>query len=293
MEKFIEYIKYLFLGLVQGVAEIMPISSSGHLMIAQELLRVREPGVVFELFTNMASLLALIIIFYKDIISLIKSFFLYIFKKDERETHKNEFLYAIKIVIAVIPIGIIGLLVKDYVSNLESPLTIGLSLIITSIFLLIIYFIREPREVTTNDENEEIIINSGAAIEHEDVTFKDAIIIGLVQPLAVIPGISRSGSTIVGGRFNRLSLQSILKFSFLCYIVISIPTSLLGLYDLTKGTDSINWTGYIIAFIFSFLGTLITGKLLLKKLKVEHLLYFGIYLLVIAAVAIGLYFHLS
>ncbi len=271
MEKIIEHIKYLFLGLVQGVAEILPISSSGHLMIAQELIKMEQPGIVFELFTNTASLIALIIIFYKDIITLIKSFFLYIFKKEERETHKENFLYVIKLIIAVIPIGIVGLLVKDRISSLNNLLTIGISLTITSIFLLIVYFTRK------------------LFTEHDEVTFKDAIIMGLVQPLAVIPGISRSGSTIVSGRFSRLSLQSILKFSFLCYIVISVPTSFLGLYDLTKVSDTINWSGYILAFIVSFLGTLITGKLLLKKLKVEHLLYFGIYLILVASLAITLY----
>ena len=90
---------------------------------------------------------------------------------------------------------------------------------------------------------------------------------------AVVPGISRSGSTIIGGRVSKVSLKSILKFSFLCYIIISIPTAALGFYDLSKISESINWLGYILAFIVTFIVTFITAKLICKKL-VKHLIYF-------------------
>ncbi len=110
---FIEWIKYILLGIIQGITEILPISSSGHLVLFQYIFDLRQPGLAFEMFTNMASLLAMMVLFYKDIWHLIKQTFNFIFKKDL--TAKNDFLYVVKLLIAVIPIGIAGFILKDWV----------------------------------------------------------------------------------------------------------------------------------------------------------------------------------
>lgn len=272
MDKLITYLKYMFLGLIQGITEILPVSSSGNLMVFQEILNLQQPGLVFELFTNMASFIALILIFYKDIWKLIKGSFLYIFNKNSRQQHLNDFTYSLKLLVSVIPIGIIGLLIKNHIPNITNLLTVGISLIVTGTLLLIVYLTRNLYET------------------HVDITWRDTFFISLSQPIAVLPGISRSGTTIIAGKTSRLSLQSILKFSFLSYIIISIPTSILGVYDLTQVSEQINWTSYILAFIVTFGATFITGKLILKKLKVDHLIYFSIYCLIIAVTALTLYF---
>lgn len=266
----IEIIKYIILGIVQGITEILPISSSGHLVLFQELLNLKEPGLVFEMFTNMASFLALFLLFYKDVFKLIKSFFLYLFKK-EKDEYKSDFLYVIKLLIVVLPIGVFGLLFKDSMANIKNLLTVGISLIITASLLLTIYFTKEKIK------------------DHVDITFKDAVIIGLTQSFAIFPGISRSGSTIIGGRLSKVNLQSILKFSFLAYLVISVPTSLLSIYEITQGTYEINVLGYSLAFVFTFVTTFITGFLVMKKLKVDHMKYFGIYCFIIGLLAILLF----
>lgn len=272
MTQFIEILKYLFLGFVQGVTEILPISSSGHLVLAQHLLNIQEPGLVFEIFTNTASFLALLILFYKDIFSLIKHFFLYLFKKDEAS--KSQFYYVLKLLITIIPIGVVGFIFKDHMASIKNLLTVGISLCITGSLLLVIYYTRH------------------AFKDHDEVTFKDALVIGITQMFAIFPGISRSGSTIIGGRLSKVSLKEILKFSFLCYILISIPTSFLGFYDLYQNLESINWLGYMIAFIVTFFATYLTALLVMKRLEVKHMIYFGYYCLLVGGVAVTLYFTL-
>jgi undecaprenyl-diphosphatase len=262
-----QILKYIILGIVQGITEIFPISSSGHLVIFQYLLNQEEPGLYLEMFTNTASFIALIILFYKDIWYLIKSFFGYIFNKKKREEYKDGFFYTLKLIIAVIPIGIVGFIVKDYIGSIKNLLTVGISLLVTGILLVVIF-------ATRNKINE-----------HEDVTFKDAAFMGVTQAFAVLPGLSRSGSTIIGGRFSRLSLKSILRFSFLAYLLISIPTGILNIVDLANATESIDWLGYSFAFVFAGLATYFTAYFVMKKIEVKHLIYFGIYCLVVGAVA--------
>lgn len=272
MTVLIEIIKYMVLGLVQGVTEILPISSSGHLVLAQHLLSVEEPGLVFEMFTNTASFLALLLLFYKDIFALTKHFFSYMFKRDEAS--KKAFYYVLKLLVAVVPIGIVGFIFKDHMGNIKNLLTVGISLLITGSLLLVIYYTRHLIK------------------DHEDITFKDALVIGFTQLFAIFPGISRSGSTIIGGRLSKVSLKEILRFSFLCYLIISVPTSLLGFYDLYQTAHTINWLGYSLAFIVTFIATYVTALLVMKRLEVKHMVYFGYYCLAVALLAITLHFTL-
>lgn len=272
MQAFIEIVKYIILGVVQGVTEILPISSSGHLVLAQNLLHIEAPGLIFEIFTNTASFLALLLLFHKDIIRLVKHVFIYIFKRDEKA--KADFYYVIKLLIAVIPIGIVGFIFKDQMGQIKNLLTVGISLMITGSLLLVIYYTRN-------------IIK-----DHEEISYKDALIIGFSQMFAIFPGISRSGSTIIGGRLSKVRLRELLQFSFLCYIIISVPTALLGFYDLYQTTETINYLGYTLAFITTFIVTYITALLVMKKLAVKHMIYFGYYCLIIGLTSVILFLTL-
>ena len=111
MDNILLLLKYIFLGIIQGFTEPLPISSSGHLVIFQELFNLSIEGINFEIIVNPGRLIAIIIIFYKDIVSLIKNTYLYIFKKQEQ--YKKDFLYVVMLVIAVIPAGLIGFIFKD------------------------------------------------------------------------------------------------------------------------------------------------------------------------------------
>ena len=254
----IELLKYIFLGIVQGFTEPLPISSSGHLVIFQELLGMNLPGINFEIIVNTGSLIAIIIIFYKDIYNLVVRSFLYLFKN--KKEYKYEFKYVLLLIIAVIPAGIIGLLLKDFIdSALKNIITVGISLLITSIALSL---------VNTQSTENKI----------EELGFIDALVIGLFQVFALIPGISRSGSTMVGGLSRKISFTETMRFSFLLYIPISIAATFLGLKDLSETDPFI--LGYISAFIVSVISTYFAVKWLFKVVKKGNLKYFSIYCLI-------------
>ena len=127
MEKFITIIQYLILGIVQGVTEPIPISSSGHIVIFRELFGIDTKGLSFEIFVNFASLLAIIIIYWKDIVRLIKNGFLYIVKKDPDA--KSDFQFIIYLIIATIPVGVVGVLFGDALGEaLSDPVVVGYTL---------------------------------------------------------------------------------------------------------------------------------------------------------------------
>lgn len=264
----IEIIKYIFLGLIQGIAEILPISSSGHIMFYSKVFNIETPGLTFELFTNFASFLALFIVLWKDIKLLIANSFTYLFKK--KEENKVYFHYLLKLAIGVIFIGIIGFIFKDKLNELKSLLFIGFGFLITASFLLLTFYVNK-----TEDK--------------EEITFLDSVVIGVIQVFSLLPGISRSGSTIVGGKSRKISLSEILKFSFLMYLVISVPTTILGVNDVLNNLENINVIGYTLAFIVTFSATLVTGIFVLKRLKMNHLVYFSIYLFIMAILSFTIY----
>lgn len=263
----LELIQYILLGVLQGITEPIPVSSSGHILILQKILENihQNMNINFETLatiTNMGSLIAIIILFRKDIIKLIKSFFTYLSKKDKRKETQKDYNYCWKIVLATIPAGVFGLIATklDLLTKLEENVKfIGLMLIVTAIFL---YLIR----------------NFKGQKEEDQLTYKDAIIIGLYQMIAVIPGISRSGATIVGGMFQGLKRETAFNFSFILYIPISIATSILGIKDLLEmSMASTTWILYIIAAILAGIFTYIFTKWFAKIVKEGKLIYFSIY----------------
>ena len=198
----IDLIMYIILGFIQGLTEPIPVSSSGHVLIIQTILKkfITDIPVDFgtlATITNLGSLVAIIILFRERIFKLINSFITYIFKKEERKKLQNDYNHCWKIVLATIPAGLMGLIATafDLLDTLEENVKfIGLMLLVTAVFL---YLIR----------------NFKGKKEEDKITWKDAIIIGLYQMIAIIPGISRSGATIVGGMFQGLNAIKRAKLS--------------------------------------------------------------------------------
>ena len=272
----IDLIMYIILGFIQGLTEPIPVSSSGHVLIIQTILQkfITEIPVDFgtlATITNLGSLVAIIILFRERIFKLINSFITYIFKKEERKKLQNDYNHCWKIVLATIPAGLMGLIatVFDLLDTLEENVKfIGLMLLVTAVFL---YLIR----------------NFKGKKEEDKITWKDAIIIGLYQMIAIIPGISRSGATIVGGMFQGLKRETAFNFSFILYIPISIATSILGIKDLFElGLASSTWILYIIAAIVSGIFTYICTKWFAKIVKEGKLIYFSIYCLIVGTLVI-------
>lgn len=267
MERFIEIIKYIVLGIIQGITEIFPVSSSGHLTLFSHVLGINlDHLTVFLMITNTGSFLALFIYFRKDIIALIKGTWCYLIK--QQETSKEDFHYVLKLILAVIPLGIFGYLLKDALPN--NLLLTGLSLLITGGLLFYVY--------------------RGKDIQwRSDISWRNALVIGMFQMLAVFPGISRSGITMSGGLVQKIDLKKVLRFSFLSYILISIPVMLLGLYEATQVSESIDTIGYGLAFVMSFVFSYISVHLLYKYVHVKNLIYFAVYCFIVGILSIVLY----
>lgn len=260
MEEFVILLKYILLGALQGFTEPIPISSSGHLIIAQELfgLEIRADDFTFEILMNFASLLAVLLIYRNDLIRLVMNSLSYI--QHRTVEGKSDFQFVIYLLIATIPAGIIGLLFEDVIAEFfKSSKTVAVALIVTGIAL---FFIRNLKGRK----------NDG------DLTWKDAVIVGFAQAIALIPGISRSGATIVAAMGLGMKQETALRFSFLLFIPISLGLILVKIPDLALGDL---WLPYLLAFLFSFGFSYFALKWFMNIMARGNLIYFTIYCLVV------------
>ena len=256
------YIKYIILGIIQGLTEPLPISSSGHIFLFKNLFNTEMFNTFnFEIVSNFASFLAILFIFRKDIIKLIKDFFGYIFNKEKRGTYKNGFMYVIKMIISTIPVGIAGILLNDYLeTNFTSLKILGFAFLFTALMLYIVRNIKGDKE---------------------DVTFKDAIIIGLFQMITIIPGISRSGTVLVACLLCKLKREEALKYTFMLYFPVSLGTMLLKVPDLMNTSTSL-LLPYLGGFIAALVVTYFSYIWLSNIVKKGKLWHFSIYCLCLA-----------
>lgn len=259
INKLFELIKYLILGIVQGVTEPLPISSSGHVVIVRELFSVDISGLTFEIIVNFGSLLAIMYIYRTTIIRLMNNFVQHILYQN-RET-KDDFRYVLLIIIATIPIGIIGMLSKHVVATELSSLTfVGGSLLVTGLFLWLIRHLRGFKG-------------------DEQITLRDALIIGFVQTIALVPGISRSGATIVAAMFVGLKREAALRFSFLLYIPVSIGVTMFSIPDLS--TVHSLMIPMIIAWLAAIIATFFALKWFIRLMVHGKLIYFSAYCFIV------------
>lgn len=266
----ITIIKYILFGILQGLTEPLPISSSGHLVLARYLFNTNAfDDLTFEIVLNFASFLAIFFIFRKDIIKLIKSFFLYITNKEKRKIKeiKDDFKYDLLILIGSIPAGIAGVLFKDFIEEkLGNIKILGIAFIITAVILFLV------RKLNGNKKDN-------------DITYIDAIIIGLFQVAALMPGISRSGAVLVGCLLMKLSRDSALKYAFMLYLPVSIGSFILSVKDLI-GIDPSVILPYILGFIASGVMTYFASLWFFDKVKKGELAKFSIYLIILGLIVL-------
>ena len=254
----------LILGIIQGLTEFLPVSSSGHLEIAKQILGVDAPdNLTFTIVVHGATVLSTIVIFRKDLANLIKGFFTF--------SRNEETQYLFKIAISMIPIGIVGVFFKDYVEELFNTnkilLLVGIALLFTAVLLA---------------------FTSYAKAKEKDISFKDAFIIGIAQTIAVVPGISRSGSTIATGLLLGNKREAVARFSFLMVLIPILGENILSvLKDDVTSTDSIGTLPLIIGFVSAFVSGLLACKVMINLVKKGKLIYFALYCAVIGAIAIA------
>lgn len=260
-------VQYLLLGLIQGLTEPLPISSSGHLLIFKTIFGVDLNDLNLEIIVNFGSFLAIAILYRKTIYNIIKDFFLFI--KTKNIKYKTNFNYAFIIGIASIPAGILGLIFKDRIELISGNIKyIGIALLITALFLF-------------------IVRKSDGKKDDKKINYIDALKIGLFQAFALLPGISRSGATIVGGLLCDLKKETAVNFSFLLYIPISIATVILGVIDLIN-TPNIKsyFIPYILAMLISLIITYFSSKIFINIIKQKKLIYFVIYCLIVGTLVL-------
>ncbi len=257
-------LKYLFLGLLQGFTEPIPISSSGHLVLAQYFMGIETRSLSFELLVNAASLLAVLIIYKEDIIRLAKNGVSFIVTRNPES--KSDFMFIVYLVIATIPAGVIGVLFNDVISEvLKGVHIVGITLIVTGVALFLIRNLRGRKQ-------------------DGDITLKDSIIVGLAQAVALIPGISRSGATIVASMGIGMKPETALRFSFLLYIPVSLGGTLLSITDIANDPNlSQLFIPYLGAFIVSFIASYFSLKWFMGIMAKGNLIIFSIYCFIVGA----------
>ncbi len=256
-------IKMIIVGLVQGFTEPIPVSSSGHVMIASEILGLGEQGFTFAILTNTASLVAILFIYRNDIARLTVNSIRYVKTKDFR--YKGDFRFVFFIVIGTIPAGVLGILLSDFIAENVSMTTIALMLFVTGIALW-------------------LIRNMKGKKGESDITIKDAFIVGLGQAIALTPGISRSGATIISAVAIGMKPDTALRFSFMLYIPVSLGGVILGISDFLYEPNKADLAiPYLAAFIATLLMTYIALKWFMGIMKSGKLSFFTYYCFLIGA----------
>ncbi len=235
----------IILGIIQGLTEFLPVSSSGHLVIIQSLFKnFHQPGISFDVFLHLGTLFSVLIYFRKDILEILS------FKRKR---------LIILLIIGTVPAGIVGIFFKNFIENLfQNVKLVGVSLIFTGFLLYI------SDKITITDKKEE------------DITIIDAIIIGVFQAIAIIPGVSRSGSTITAGIFRNLKREVAVKFSFLLSIPAILGAVVLSLKDFQHIPHSY-YIPYISGFLFSTITGIVSLKILSIMTEIKSLKYFSYY----------------
>lgn len=267
MEKLVKLLKYIVLGILQGICEVLPISSSGHLIIVSTILGVKEDNLAFEVFLHLASLVAILFFLRKRIKQMIVGCFFYLFKKDKQ--YQNEFYYFIKLIIATIPLVLFTLVMKKLGYHTSSLLIVGICLMINAMLLLL-----SKKRKLKSDKKE--------------VSFKDALIIGAFQMLGLFPGISRSGSCLCGAFQQKIDKEKAKEFAFMMFIPSAFGAMVLEMENLKNlfTLPSIDLAGYFIAFFLAMITTYISFQFLSKIIRENKLAYFSLYCILVGMIVI-------
>jgi undecaprenyl-diphosphatase len=248
-------IQAIILGLVQGLTEFLPVSSSGHLVLMQKFLGISEGGLTFEVLVHFGTLVAVFIVYWREIFDLIKN-----------PMQKMTYL----IIVGAIPTALMGFIFKPYFEKLfESIIAVGISLVITGCILWI-------------SDN-----HLGGLKNEKNTSWFDVLIIGFAQGLAITPGISRMGLTVSAGLMRGLTREMAAKYSFLLSIPVIFGANLLEFKDaFSSGLQLTGNLPYIIGTLVAAVSGVFAIKVLLKVLKNGKLRYFSYYVWILGIIII-------
>ena len=254
-------IQSIILGIVQGLTEFLPVSSSGHLCLAREIMGVElAENLTFDIALHAATVLSTIVVLWREIWRILKGAFVFSGKINEEQS------YILKIILSMIPIGVVGFLLKDYIDKVgDQPWLVGIMLLITAALLTFAYKAK-PRQ-------------------KENISYRDAFIIGLSQACATLPGLSRSGTTIATGLLLGNKKDSVAQFSFLMVLPPILGNALL---DILKGEfgGGVEMAPLIAGFVAAFVTGCLACKFMIEIVKRGKLIWFALYCAVAGVVAI-------
>lgn len=276
----IEILKVIVLGIVEGITEWLPISSTGHLIIVNEFLKLKESDAFVEMFNvviQLGAILAVIVLYFKRLWPIDK-------KKNSKglEWNKDKLILWAKILVACVPAGIIGIIFNDNIDEIfYNPYVVSVTLIIYGVAFILIEI---------RNRNKEFKITDVRAM-----TFKTALIIGLFQVLALIPGTSRSGATIVGAMLIGTSRTAAAEFTFFLAIPVMAGASLVKILKfVSDGTGFTQNQLYmlLIGMLVAYLVSMLVIKFLMSYIRKHDFKPFGVYRIILG-IAVLLYFTLS
>lgn len=260
-----DWFEALILGIVQGLTEYLPVSSSGHLAIGQAFFGMNdgEDNLAFTVAVHVATVLSTLVVLWREIAWIFKGLFKWEMNDETR--------YVLNIIVSMIPVGIVGVFFKDYVEDFfgSGLLVVGFCLLITAALLTFSYYAK-PRQ-------------------KEEISLKDAFIIGLAQAVAVLPGVSRSGSTIATGLMLGNKKEKLAQFSFLMVIPPILGEALLDILKAMKGEElagGIEAMPLAIGFAAAFVSGCFACKWMIDIVKRGKLIYFGIYCAIVGVATI-------
>lgn len=260
------WIEALILGLLQGLTEFLPVSSSGHLELGAALFGLEGENLTFSIMVHGATFLSVLVVFRNDILNLIVNLLKFQWNSETK--------FILLLILSAIPVALAGILFKDQIEQLFGGkiIFVGLMLLVTSVLLLLTHF---------------------APVQKKDITVKSAIIIGLAQMVAILPGISRSGATISTALYLGIDREKATRFSFLMVLIPIFGASFLELLSLAKDTEpaGIATSSLIIGAVAAFGAGMAACSWMLKIVKKGKLMYFSIYtaLAGITAIIVSLY----
>lgn len=257
-----DWIEALILGIIQGLTEFLPISSSGHIELGKHLLGVEaNANLTFTVFVHGATVLSIVFVFYKDLINLTRG----LFKKDFGE----EKIYILKLLLSMVPVVIVGLLFEKQIEQFfcGNITMVGIMLIITSVLLMLTIYAKK---------------------KHDNISSSHALIIGIAQAISVLPGISRTGATVSTGLLLGNDRDETARFSFLMVLIPIVGANLKKIMDMAnmQETGQTELLPLLIGFLAALFSGIIACRWMIKIIKRGKLAYFAIYCFLAGSIAI-------
>lgn len=261
------WLQALILGIIQGLTEFLPVSSSGHLEIGQALLGTSgEDNLTFAILVHTATVCSTLVILWREVAQLFRGTFTTLKWNQEKD-------YVAKILVSMVPVFIVGMFFKDEVESFfgSGLLLVGICLLITAVLLALSEWLQKRRQG-----------------KGHEVGYKDAIIIGIAQACAVLPGLSRSGSTIATGLLCGVKKESVAQFSFLMVLIPILGEALLDGIKLLQGeiTSELSIGPAIVGFVSAFITGCLACRFMLEIVRRQRLIWFAIYCFIVGSVAI-------